>query len=420
MAGQGIWWRIAWRNLWRNPRRTLITAGALAVGFFSAVVIVGISDGITREMVLNGTEVITGQIQIHSRGYRPERSIYETLGGREGVEVARLLTAVSEVPGVRGAAARVLGGGLVSSGAETVAVGLMGFDPELEPRVSRILTTVFDGRPPRRGAREILIGYETRRKLDVAPGDEVVLVAPAADGSMGNDLFVIAGVFRTGIYALDGHQALVPMGALQELMVLEPSRVHEVAVALVDAWAATRVAAELTTALTPMVDSIVAEPWTDFRAELQEYAALADAGNTIIVFIVFIMAIFGVANTLLMSTYERRREFAVVSALGTSRGSIARTVVFEGLVLGILGLTFGAVLTWPTMVWLHNDPIDLSRLVGDITMAGSLVRPVITVDYSVDGPVISAVALFVTSLVAAVFPAYRAVRIPPADALAGR
>ncbi len=159
-------------------------------------------------------------------------------------------------------------------------------------------------------------------------------------------------------------------------------------------------------------------PWTVFRAELAAYADLAGAVNGIIVGIVFIMAMFGVANTMLLGTFERRREFAVVRALGTGPSSVARTVVYEGLILGIVALTAGAVLSIPVLYWLHNYPPDLSDLFGDFTMAGAIVRPVLRAEYTLQGPLVSAAALLVTSILSAFYPAYRAVKILPADALA--
>ena len=297
---------------------------------------------------------------------------------------------------------------------------MMGIDPEPEARVSRIANALVQGRALELGQREIVIGTEMARKLAVGPGDEVVLVAPAADGSMGNDLYRVAGIFHTGVAGLDGFQVLVPIDVLQDLLVLDRNRIHEVAIDLEDAWSAPTQAQSITDALGPYGGVVTAEPWTEFRSELADYASLAGAGNLIIVGIVFTMAIFGVANTMLMATFERRREFAVIRALGTTPGSLARAVIYEGVMLGAVALVAGGLITWPIMVWLHNHPIDLSRVFEDISMAGSVMRPLIRADYSVAGPVISAAALFITSLLAALLPAYRAVRIPPADALAGR
>lgn len=429
-----VWWRIAWRNLGRNRKRTLITAGALAFGYVASVLMVGISDGTTAEMVENGTNLLTGQVQVHAANWKPEHGLYATLGGDSGTDVPALLRAVSGEPGVSAAAPRVYAGGLVSAGDQTVAAALVGVDPALEPRVSRLLSTIVRGHAPRAGVKELALGEEMARKLHVSPGDEVVIVAPAADGSMGNDLFHVAGIYHTGMADVDGAYAVLPIGVLQRLVALDPGRVHEIAAAVPQPWRAPAVADSLAPLLrrsgwavsvgsgaaADPSRALKVEPWTSFRPELLEYAQLAQSSNVLIIGIVFIMAIFGVANTMLMGTFERRREFAVVRALGTTGSGVSRTVVYEGLILGLLALAAGALLVAPLLVWFHNSPPDFSGLVGGFTMAGALIRPVLRVEYSVEAPLVSAAALLATAVLAALYPAYRATRVPPADALAGR
>jgi putative ABC transport system permease protein len=416
----GLWWRLAWRNLGRNRRRSFITGAALAFGYMAAVLMVAFSDGLTREMVRNGTEIVSGQGRVVAPDFLPERNLYATLGGDAGVDVGRLLNEIRSTPGVEAAAPRVYAGGLVSSGPSSGAVLLLGFDPEREPRVSRLLGALVEGRVPRPGARELVVGRELARRLGVRTGQELVVVAPAADGSLGNDLFRVTGLFATGVTEMDDGYALAPLGALQALLALGPGRVHEVAIAVSDPWAADSVMARVGRRLKAAGVAASAESWTSFRPELVAYARLADSSNLLIVGIVFLMAVFGVANTMLMGTYERRREFALVEAVGGSPGGIVATVVCEGVILGLLALVAGALLTAPLMVWWYHSPPDLSRLFGGFTMAGALVRPVLLVQPSVRAPLVSAAALLITAVVAAAYPAVRASRVPPADALSGR
>ena len=420
MNDRWIWWRLAWRNLWRNWKRTLITASALAFGYLASVTMIGIWSGMVAEMIETGTNLVTGQLQLHAPDYYPERSMYATLGGRDGIDVDELVRLTRETPGIVAASPRVYGGGLVSSGTETVAGMLVGVDPEREVEVTRLLVSPVEGRAPRAGEREILIGRDMANVLGVGVGEEVVLVAPAADGSLGNDLYRVSGVFETGMTALDGALGILPIRSLQELLALPENRIHEVAAALEDPWAAPALGDSLTAAfgVRGLDYPVSPRPWTVFRPELAAYADLAGAVNGIIVGIVFVMAMFGVANTMLLGTYERRREFAVVRALGTGPSSVARTVVYEGLILGVVSLAAGALLSIPVLYWLHNYPPDLSNLFGDFTMNGAVIRPVLRADYTVQGPLVSAVALLVTSILSAFYPAYRAVKILPADALA--
>lgn len=87
---QRVWWRIGWRNLGRNRRRSIIAAAALAFGYFSVVILVGWTKGLVAEMIGNGTGVLTGQLQVHADDYQPDKSVYATIGGREGADIAAL------------------------------------------------------------------------------------------------------------------------------------------------------------------------------------------------------------------------------------------------------------------------------------------------------------------------------------------
>ena len=80
MSHDGLWWRVAWRNLWRNSHRTWITASGLAFGYFSSVVLIGLTDGMTAELVDNGTRLMVGQVQVHAADFLPERNMHHTIG----------------------------------------------------------------------------------------------------------------------------------------------------------------------------------------------------------------------------------------------------------------------------------------------------------------------------------------------------
>lgn len=412
------WWRIGSRNLGRNRRRTLITAMGLGVGYFAVVFIVGWADGLSAEILESGTGLLTGQIQIHDQEYRPDRSMYDTIGGREGTDVEALLDRIAADPGVAAVTPRVYAGGLVSSGESTVAAMLMGIDVAREGHVSRILRGLTRGRVPEAGAREVLVGEEMARQLGVEPGAELVLVVPAADGSMGNDLYSVSGTFRTGMAELDGGFALVPIRPLQTLVALDPGRVHEIAAATRDPWQAPEVGERLRQALPSGLGLEIAD-WTVLRPEMLDYTRLLESWYYILIFIVFTIAMFGVANTLLMATWERRREFAVMLALGTTPVAVVMTVMLEALALGVVSLVVGAAFTFPLMAWWSAAPPDLGWIYGEFTMFGALIRPSLRVEINLPMSAWAALALLATALLASLYPAARAARVPPADTLSG-
>jgi ABC-type lipoprotein release transport system permease subunit len=392
------WTRIGWRNLGRNRRRTILTACGLAVGYCGVVVLAGLTDGMVGEMLRNGTGVLSGQIQIHAPDYLPERDMYRTIGGRDGTDVGRLLTRVDSQPGV--------------------AATLLGMDPAREARTTLLLGSLREGRVPAEGANEILLGSAMARTLHAGLGDEIVVVAPAADGSLGNDLFTVSGIYHSGIGDLDVSTALLPIGALQRLLVLSPGRIHEVVVRAPDPWEAPDVADALQTLIGD--PPVAVRAWTTFRPELADYARLAQSSFWLVLVIVFLMAIFGVANTLLMATFERRFEIALLRSLGAGPGGLVRTVVTEALALGVIATGVGAVVGLVLIAWWHNAPPDLSVFFGGFSMMGSYIRPVLRTEYPWAMFGWAAGALILTAVLAALYPAYRAIRIPAAETLAGR
>ncbi|MCZ6917453.1 MAG: ABC transporter permease [Gemmatimonadetes bacterium] len=416
----GPWWRIGWRNVARHRRRTALTASALAVGYAAVMLMVGWMDGIIVQMVDNGTGLLTGQLQVQDQDYLPERSLYNTIGGRDGIDVQTILDVLRADPGISAATPRVYVGALLSSGEATTAVMVMGIDDEQETAVARLAGSLVRGRSPRPGANEVVIGEGIVRKLGSDLGDEIVLVAPAADGSMGNDLFTVTGVFSTGLALLDRAYALAPIDAVQALVALEANRVHEIAAAIDDPWTAPEVADRINARLTALDLGAEVRPWTTYRPEIVDYARLARGSFWVIILIVFGMAAFGVANTMLVATFERRREFALLMALGARPNGVVRSLAYEAFSLGVVSLAAGIAVAAPLMIWFHNAPPDLTSIFGGFTFAGAFLRPVLRVEYSMSTAVWSGLALLLTSVLAGVYPALKAARTPPADTLQGR
>ena len=413
------WPRIGWRNLGRHRKRTVLTALGLAVGYFACVFIVGWTAGIQAQMVENATSLVSGQIEINDAEYRPERSLYDTIGGRAGADVEALLAAIDADEAVVAAAPRVYSGGLISSGEATTAGSLLGVDPAREVALTRYLDELLAGELPVAGRNELLVGEEMARQLEAGVGDELVLVGSGADGSMAADLFTVSGVFRTGLLEFDASTAVLPLADLQAFIVLDPGRVHEIAVATVDPWVAAETAARLAGALDAGDRPLAVLPWTELNPAMVEYVALGESMHWVILLIVFSIALFGVANTMLMATFERRREFAVMLALGATPWAVVRAVLFEALAIGVISLALASAFTFPLMAWWRNAPPSLSLFFDDVTIMGALLVPSLRVEYDPPLWAWTAAALLATALLAALWPAARAARVPPADTLSG-
>jgi ABC-type lipoprotein release transport system permease subunit len=420
MRESSFWLRIGWRNLGRHRRRSAITALALAWGFAAVVVLNGIMEGMGTDFVRSGTDLMVGQIRIQNPAYEPERDLWDVVGGEGGIVVEDLLARVAADPEVLAAAPRVYGAGIVATEATSRGAILMGVVPEREARVTHFLEGLVEGALPGVDRYEVVLGEELARQLRARPGAEVVLVAPAADGSLGNELFTVSGVLRTGIPELDAGQVVMRLDELQPLLALGVDEVHQVVAATARPWEAGTVADRVAVALAGLGPGVEVAAWTEFRPELVDFASLIRGANWVILVVVFIMAAFGVANTMLMGTYERRREFALMKSLGMRPAHVIAVVVSEALVLGVLALLVGSLIALPLVLWLTHFPLDLTAVAGEQMYMDTLFQFVLRVEHSWDIPIRSAVALVLTAVVAAFYPAVRATRVPAAEALAGR
>ncbi len=410
--------RLGWRNLWRNPGRSALAVGAVAVAFAALMTLDGLSEGMARQMLADGTRLLLGQVQVHDAGYLPDRNFYDTVGGAAGADVPALLGALEARPGVRVAAPRAWAFGLLSTGPRSAGAELLGVEPAREARVTSLLDTVVEGHglagaPP----RTVLLGRTLAEVLGARVGDEVAVVTQAADGSIGNELWRVRGIFRTGLVALDRSLAVVSLGDLQALLALGPGRVHEVALGIDDPLGAERVAADLAAAgvLPPRGK---AESWERLAPALADYLRLLRGWNWIVVVIVGVFAGFGVLNSMLMAVFERTHELGVLASLGFRPSQTLAMVAAESVCLAAVGLAVGLGLGTGATAYLVWHGWDLTRWAQGLTIAGVLVNPVLHATFTWQSIPSLALSLGAITVLAALIPAVRAARLRPVQALA--
>jgi len=399
---------IGWANLWRNPRRTAITVAALALGTVMLAFVLSMMAGMTRDLVNQGTGLLLGHIQVHHVGYRAERSIFAV------IDDGRALTArLADQPGVSAAAPRVSTFGLVSSGEHSAGVEILGVQPAAEARVSELFDKIVAGnRLSASGGKETLIGERLARSLAVQPGDELVVLTQARDGSLGNDLYTVAGIFRTGLEHVDAGLLVMGLDAAQTLLALAPQDVHEIALRTAHPAAATALAKRIAAAVND--DQLEVAAWPQLAPELAGWVAMSDSWQWISYAIIFALAAVAVLNTMLMAVFERLREFGVLAALGMRPVHIVLLVVVEVAGLSLVSLAAAVVLGTPVLRWFINDGLDLSWMTGGFALSGVAFGPVLRGAWTAGGFARAAVLLIAFALLAGLYPAIRAARVDPA------
>ena len=398
--------RLAWRNAWRNPRRTGVVVAAVSIGIGGALLTMALNYGMIFQMVETAIATDLGHIQIHALGFdaNPELSVRLPAGGR--AEVARL----EALDGVSAVARRVRGEGLVSSPRASAGVRVVGIEPDREARITRIAGAVSAGRYLDGEARRALIGFELARRLEVGVGDKVVLSVQDLSGELTGEALRIGGLFDTPSQGLDESTLYLRLSEGQALFGLGDAVSEIVAVA------------EQRSRVPLLRDRLASElgkgaevrSWDELQPALVYMIDVFDQTSWLVYAAVFVAMAFGIANVLLMTVYERTREIGILRAIGFGRGRLVASLLMEALVVTTIGLALGFAVAIGAVAWLA-DGLDLSyfaRGLGKFGVGSRIVPVLRTSDFTI--PV--AVA-FVTALLAAAWPAWRAARLRPAEAV---
>jgi len=399
---------MAWRNVWRNRRRTLVTVAATTLAFTVMVLYSSLVQGYMRTMESNLLDLELGDVQLHSPDYRDDPSLYSSV--EEASELLRLFDE-------RGfpASARLLGFGLGAAEEASSGVQLRGIDVARDAQVSRISERVRDGLwlDPEQ-PYDVVVGAQLARTLGVEPGDELILLGQASDGSMANDLFVVRGVLwpvaegvdRAGVFMTDETFRsffVVPTGA-HEIIVRRPAGME---------------LNDLADAVRAMAPRQRVETWRELVPTL---ATMLDSvqGMMVIVFLIIYVAIgILILNAMLMAVFERIREFGVLKAIGYAPTQVLLIIFCEVGILTGLAVTIGLVLVVPGLWYLVNVGIDMGSL-GGMAMMGMVLDPVwrgIVEPSVIITPLFT--LLFIVGL-AAIYPAAKAAWISPIRAIQHR
>jgi putative ABC transport system permease protein len=401
--------RIAWRNVWRNPRRTALTVAATVFAVVLVMFSVAMGAGTHGKMIEDSVRVNSGHVQITGPGYLEKRTLEQYV-----VYDQALALKIERTPGVIGQAPRVVSFGLLSRGNATRGIAVLGVDPLREPSVTTLPGRVLAGRflAPG-GVREIVLGERLASVVSAQIGDEVLLYSVAYSLENAYDLFRVVGIMKLPEADLDRSLAAISLAEAQRFFVYG-DRVSEVAVLVDDPDHVDEVAAALREAVAGRDAEV--HTWRDSMPELEQIIFLDDAGLYILLAILVIVVAFGILNTILMAVLERKRELGVVLALGLRPAALFRIVYLESLMLAAVGLVMGLAIAFPLVIWLEGHPVPLT---GENAAAMELfgVTPEMTWKLKPKNPIGSSLTVLGVALLAALYPAVKASRGRPADAL---
>ncbi len=397
---------IAWRNVWRSTGRSLVVIGSIVVGIWALIFMLGFMNGFMISYINGAIKHEISHVQIHEAEFKEDYNIGFVIP--DGMELAESL---APDPRIRAISPRSITNGMISSPRKSGGVKIYGIIPEKELSVTRHDSLVTEGTYFKSDLKNpIVIGKELAEVLKVKLNSKVVLTFQDRENNLVAGAFRVAGMLETTAPMINKATAYILMEDLTRIAELQEG-VHEIALFLENPETETAV---LETIRTAHPDLLV-ESWREIAPELELFLSMTDSFLWVLIGIIMIALIFGIINTMLMAVLERFRELGMLMAIGMNKWRVYLMIVIETIFLSLVGGPIGVLLGVLTMYWLGIQGIDLSAYSEGLREFGysSILYPYIensTYAYVTAGVVI-------TALLAALYPAYKAVRLNPTEAL---
>ena len=405
--------KIAWRNLWRRKRRTLITGISIGFGVMLAVTFTGTGDYGYTNMINTSAIMGLGHVTIEPHGYNQTPSLDKRLR-----KTGQIRERVLAMPGVNDAIVRITGQAMFASASKTIGGVFMGIDPAQESPEQNLLIRslvqgeVFSGKD----SRGVVVGSKIAEKLNLRIGKKLVYTTTDVNGEIVSEIARVTGIFTTGVNEVDGGMVLLPINSVRTTLHYDAQDATLLAVIINDQRYAERMRDKISLAEgDPQIEVL---SWQQTQTEMAGLITMDRSGNYISQFLIGLLIAAGILNTLLMSVLERTREFGVMMAVGMSPRTLFMLVVVESLWLAIIGIVIGIIITAPWYAYLYYVGLDFSGAIGeDYSAGGILVDPLIRIRLYKESIIAILTGVFSLTLLAGLYPAWRAGRIPPVESL---
>jgi ABC-type lipoprotein release transport system permease subunit len=289
----------------------------------------------------------------------------------------------------------------------------MGVDPAAERAALELHEELHEGSflaaEPRGHA---VIGRKLARSLDAALGSEIVAVVQAADGSMGNEIYHVTGILKNVSEEMDRSAVILHRDDFDGLFVAE-GRVHEIAFG-----AGAHPVDEAVSILERAAGDTEVKSWRELLPATADMVAVTGAVMYLFSLIFFMAAGLGVLNTMLMAMYDRVREFGLIKSLGATSLRIVREVSAEAFLLAVVSTALGLVLGLAATAYLQIVGIDLRAFgSGSFSFAGIAWDPLWRAHLTATHVLVAVPTMWVVCVLSALYPAGKAARMDPVEAM---
>lgn len=394
--------QLAVKNLARQRKRSVLALTTVSGGVMAFLLAGGFIHWIFQDLREATIHSQLGHVQITRPGY-----LDHGLGDPYKFLLPSRLDGVPQDPRIVTTTPRLAFSGLLSKGEETISFLGEGIDPVKEASISRAITIVKGKALHESPPLSVSLGEGLASNLGATVGDRVVLMATTSSGSVNAVELTVTGIFATITKAYDDAVLRAPIDVARKLMRVEGATTWVVLLSKTDDTRG--VVAFLRQGLDPKAFEII--PWSDLADFYNKTVELFSKQVGVVRLLIALIVILSISNTLTMSVIERTNEIGTSMAIGVRRKGILGMFILEGVILGVVGgvigvaggMSLGALISHIGIPM--PPPPGMARgYIGEILISPAL---------AMDGFLLA----FLTTLLASVFPAWKASRMNIVDAL---
>ncbi len=404
-----IYIKMAWRNLWRNKRRTLITITSILFAMFFALVMRSMQKGSYANMVDNVVGTYSGYIQIHAADYWDKKTIDESLDASQFPEEE-----IGKLADVKGLVPRLESFALASSENVTKGILLTGIIPEKEDVFTGLSDKIVDGNYLESGDGKVMLAEKLAGYLKLSLGDTLVLISTGYHGVSAAGKYAVKGILHFPSPELNKQLVFMNLNDCQAFFGTA-NRLTSYVV-LLDKHSPKIIAQTQDALKAKLSESYEVMSWQEMMPDLVQLIESDNASGKIMLGILYMIIAFGIMGTIMMMTIERMREFGVMVALGMQKFKLGWVVWLETLLMGFMGIVLGSVLSMPVIYHYYLNPI---RLTGDAAASIETfgVEPIMPFAWESSFYFNQALVVLVITLITALYPFFKVIKLEPVTAL---
>ena len=399
--------KISWRNVWRNRGRSIVIILAIGFGLWGGIFATGLMTGMIEQQFNSSIRNQVSHIQIHNPEFIKERETGYTI-----TRIDEFFSILDNNDKVQAYSKRTITSGMLATASMTSGVEIYGVNAIQENTTTDFESNVIDGEYFGQEIRNpVMIGQALADKMKISTGNRIVMTFQDLNGEITSAVFRVSGIYRTANTANDQRNVYIQQAEMEDLLG-GAETVNEIAILLheLDDVSGFR------TELQKTFPEYEIRTWADISPDLSIMNEYSGMMLMILIIIILLAIAFGLINTMLMTIFERTQELGVLMSIGMGKIRVFSMILLETTFLVITGSVMGVIIGSSTVALTGNTGIDLTPLGGEAFSEFGF-EPVIYPALDQMFYFNLALLVLITTILASVYPAWKALRLNPAEAV---